>query len=185
MSACYNSYGRKKANGRMNSQKYLRNSKIISTFEGTDLVRNAHEPTSKVRSRDAAHTSVRSEDMCFFRHAPSLKGWVPSEKSRGCCSTLRAPWLRIACIFCSTFGRRLGFANSPESTFTKCSASITRLNTPILCEHNRHISPYNKKDFFFLKKFVVITCVCAFFVVPLQRKIKLLSELSKITQCIE
>ena len=39
----------------------------------------------KVRSHDAAHTSVRSEDVCFFRHAPSLKGWVPSEKSRDCC----------------------------------------------------------------------------------------------------
>ena len=38
----------------------LRISKIFSTFEGTDLVRNAHEPTSKVRSQNAAHTSVRS-----------------------------------------------------------------------------------------------------------------------------
>jgi radical SAM superfamily enzyme YgiQ (UPF0313 family) len=29
------------------------------------------------------------------------------------------------------------------------TASIIRLNTPILCEHNRHISPYNKKETFF------------------------------------
>ena len=30
------------------------------TFEATDLVRNAHEPTSKVRSHNAGHTSNHS-----------------------------------------------------------------------------------------------------------------------------
>ena len=35
---CHNSYGRKKANGRMNLQKYLRNLKIFSTFEHLPLL---------------------------------------------------------------------------------------------------------------------------------------------------
>ena len=34
-------------------------------------------------------------------------------------------------------------------------------------KHNRLISPYNKKRALFLKKFVVLSCVFAFFVVPL------------------
>ena len=31
------------------------------TFEGTELVRFAHEPTSKVRSHNAGHTTARSQ----------------------------------------------------------------------------------------------------------------------------
>ena len=34
---------------------------FCSTFEDTDLVRTAHEPTSKVRSHHAAHVPARSQ----------------------------------------------------------------------------------------------------------------------------
>ena len=34
---------------------------FCSNFEGTELVRFAHEPTSKVRSRNAGHTTARSQ----------------------------------------------------------------------------------------------------------------------------
>jgi hypothetical protein len=35
-------------------------------FEGTDLVRFAHSPTSKLRSQNADHTPVRSQ---YFQNA--------------------------------------------------------------------------------------------------------------------
>ena len=37
------------------------------TFEGTDLVRLAHEPTSKVRSQNAEHTTVREQYFLKIR----------------------------------------------------------------------------------------------------------------------
>ena len=39
------------------------------TFEDTDLVRTAHEPTSKVRSHHAAHIPARSQ-LCKKTFAP-------------------------------------------------------------------------------------------------------------------
>ena len=63
------------------------------------------------------------------------------------------------CIFCSTFGRRLGFANSPESTFAKCgkysctlvvyqkisSAYTLRLTYTLACELT-HIEQQVKRN---------------------------------------
>ena len=69
----------------------------------------------------------RSEDMCFFRHAPSLKGWVSLRK-------------KVEVV--AKYSRH----------FFNAYASITRLNTPIICEHNRHISPYNKKRLLFFEE---------------------------------
>ena len=81
----------------------------------------------KVRSHDAAYTPVCSENMCFFRHAPSLKGWVSLRK-------------KVEVV--AKYSRH----------FFNAYASITRLNTPIICEHNRHISPYNKKRLLFFEE---------------------------------
>jgi hypothetical protein len=163
--------------------------------------------------------------MCFFRHAPSLKGWVPSEKSRGCCSSMRDPAsLRVHFLY--YFGRRLGFANSPESTFAKCSLYCSVLGFVVpsnicLCFISKQYPPIHKanslvatfascspyssvaRTFFekygfafwiysstysyvselptssrrtysidksiIFQKNARFTCVCAFFVVPLQR----------------
>lgn len=37
-----------------------------------------------------------------------------------------------------------------------------------LCEHNRLISPYNKKERSFFEEIVAISCVCKKNIVPLQ-----------------
>ena len=66
--------------------------------------------------------------VCIFSARPfPLRGWVPSEKGQGL-------WL-----------------SNHDYYFLKAYASIIRLNTPILCWHNRHIAPYNKKVNFFLR----------------------------------
>ena len=75
-----------------------------------------HEPTSKVRSHDAAHTIASLGYVLFFRHAPSPTGGFPPKKE-----VFRLSYQFFIREFCSTFGRRLGIANSPESTFAQCS----------------------------------------------------------------
>ena len=63
---------------------------FCSTFEDTDLVRTAHEPTSKVRSHHAAHIPARSQyvqkNVCtFFIYA----GFRPRIKRNICTFGLR------------------------------------------------------------------------------------------------
>ena len=58
--------------------------------------------------------------------------------------------------------------NNHDNSFYAC-AFIIRFNNPISCEHNRLISPYNKKERSFFEEIVAISCVCEKFVVPLPR----------------
>lgn len=52
--------------------------------------------------------------ICAFCGTPlPLKGGG-SEKSRGCCSTMRAPWLRTGCIFCCTSDAALALSIPPK-----------------------------------------------------------------------
>ena len=83
---------------------------FCSTFEDTDLVRTAHEPTSKVRSHHAAHIPARSQyvqkNVCtYFIYA----GFRPRIKRNIC-----------------TFGLRLAKSNSPENTFAQCSPCASK-----------------------------------------------------------
>ena len=52
------------------SRVRLRMCDFFCTFEGTDLVRNAYEPTSKVHSHDVAHTSARIGEYVLFSARP-------------------------------------------------------------------------------------------------------------------
>ena len=98
----------------------------MSEFCNFDGTSHFVGPSSKLLRPNAVHTSARSEDMCFFRHAPSLKGWVPSEKSRGCCSTMRAPWLRTGCIFCSTSDAALALPIPPKVRSQNAAHTLAR-----------------------------------------------------------
>ena len=60
------------------------------------------------------------------------------------------------------------YTRNRDNSFYAC-AFIIRLNNPISCEHNRLISPYNKKERSFFEEIVAISCVCEKFVVPLPR----------------
>ena len=80
-----------------------------------------------------------------LRHAPSPAGWVPSEGTVASCGA---------------------YANNHDNSFYAC-AFIIRLNNPISCEHNRLISPYNKKECSFFEEIVAFSCICEKFVVPL------------------
>lgn len=51
--------------------KCLRNSKIISTLEGTYLVRNAHEPTSELLHPNTVHTSAVARTFLKNTASPS------------------------------------------------------------------------------------------------------------------
>ena len=75
--------------------------------------------------------------MCTFSARPFPSGVGPSEKRKFC-------GLRNHNEFLISF-------HSNDYFFNAC-AFIIRLNTPISCEHNRHISPYDKKRILFFEE---------------------------------
>ena len=86
----------------------------------------------------------RSEDMCFFRHAPSPTGWVPSEKSRGCCSTMRDLGFAQG-AFCSTSDAALALPIPPKvrsqnAAYTPASLALFLKNTASPSEYAIHSS---------------------------------------------
>ena len=91
-------------------------------------------------------------NMCTFSARPFPSGVGPSEKRKFC-------GLRNHNEFLISF-------HSNDYFFNAC-AFIIRLNTPFYTSIIGLFRLIIKKEFFFLKKFVVLSCVFAFFVVPL------------------
>ena len=98
---------------------------------------------------------------------PFPYGWVPSEGTVALCGA-------YVQYFGTPLPLRGGFPpkkegywlNNHDNSFYAC-AFIIRLNNPILCEHNRLFSPYNKKECSFFEEIVAFSCICEKFVVPL------------------